>query len=388
MTNALDAVIAKLNQQYKKEVVKKGTSQIYVDKIPFSSPRANYMTYGGVPIGKGTEFLGTEGGGKTTSALDITAQAQKKAKREYNKELGELRDEIDALEEKGNKSDAKRLDKLKKEYGTLNERGPRRCVYLDLENTLDEEWAEKIGVDLDELYLMKPDDETAEQVLQMVLDLIDSGMVLLLVIDSLPMLVSQKVFEEDLSKKQYGGIAGVVTDFCGKVSPMLSRNHTALVIINQIREDLNNPHNQFHTSGGRALRHFYSLRMFFRKGSFINEANEEVPLRTADPSGNMVDITIVKTKVCKPDRRVGQYTIRYDLAIDVVQDTVFMALNYKLIHKSGAWYSLVNEDGEIIEDAEGELKFQGMPKLLAYLRDDDDMFDEIYDAVHAKMAEV
>lgn len=390
MASKLDAVVAKLNQKYKKEVIKVGTSQIYVDKIHFSSPRANYMTYGGIPIGKSTEFFGPEGGGKTTSALDITAQAQKKARRDFDAELGALRNNLEALEAKNNKSDQKKIVALKKEVDDLEEIGPRRCVYIDLENTLDEDWAEKIGVDLDSLYLMRPDDETAEEILQMVIDLIESGMIILLVIDSIPMMIGQNVYDEDMSKKSYGGIAGALADFSKRVTAPLSGNKTALLSINQIREDLENPRNMYKTPGGAAWKHFHSLRLYFRKGSFINNANEEVPLRTADPSGNMVDIHVVKTKVCKPDRRVGQYTIRYDISIDVLNDTVFMAENYGFIHKSGSWFYLVDaETGKYIEDANGDdLKFQGMSNLKKYLREDEEIFQEIYDAVNEKLQEV
>jgi recombination protein RecA len=387
--SVLDDVIAKMNAKYKKNIVQVGVSTIYVEKIPFSSPKVNYMTYGGIPIGKGTEFLGPEGGGKTTSALDITGQAQKKAQRDFDRMIGALRSELVTLEEKNNKSDQKKIETLKKDIKTLNEKGPRRCVYIDLENTLDEKWAEKIGVDLNSLLLMRPDDETAEEVLQMVLDMIDSGEIELLVIDSLPMLVSKRVFEESLDKKQYGGIAGVVTDFVGKVSPILNRAHTAFIIINQIRQNFDNPHDQFNTPGGQALRHFFSLRMFFRKGTFLNKDNEEVPLRTANPSGNIVDVTIVKTKICKPDRRIGQYTINYERAIDVLADTVFMAINYGFIMKSGTWYYLMDTStGEILSDNDGEVKFHGEAKLLEYLRNDEEIFDEIYDAVQTKLAEV
>lgn len=388
--NALEAAIQKINAKHKKELIQVGTSRIYVDKIPFGSPRANYMTYGGIPIGKSTEFFGPEGGGKTTSALDITAQAQKKANREHETSLSALRDELSDLEEKDNKSDQKKIQKLREELEKLTEQGPRRCVYIDLENTLDEEWAEKIGVDLDNLYLIRPDDETAEEILQMVLDLIESGMIILLVIDSIPMMIGQKVYEEDLSKKSYGGIADVLADFSKRVSSLISTTRTALLSINQIREDLQNPHNQYKTPGGSAWKHFHSMRLYFRKGSLIDTDNNEVPLRTADPAGNIVDIHLVKTKACKPDRRIGQYTIRYDIAVDVLSDTVFMALKYGFITQNKAWYYLVDQDtGEAIKSASGELKFNGRPALLEYLRyDGEEIFEEIYTAVNAKLAEV
>lgn len=385
--NPLDKVISEINKQYKTELVQKGTKMVYVEKIPFSSPRANYMTYGGIPIGKATEFFGPEGGGKTTSAIDIAAQAQKKAENDWSEAINQLRTEINELEEKGNKTDKKKIANLKAELEELQSNGPRQVVYVDAENTLDVEWAQLNGLNTDELILIRPQDHTAEQVLQMMLDLIDSGMVECMVLDSLPMLVSQNLYDENLEKKSYAGIAGPVTEFTRKVSPRLSKHRTALIIINQVRDNLDNPFDMFHTPGGRALRHLYALRLYFRKGSLLDEDNKEQPQRYAEPAGNIVDITVVKTKICKPDRRLGQYTLNYTTGIDVMNDTIDMAIKYNFIVQAGSWFQLINPDtGEILQDIAGEdLKFQGRAKLLEYLKDDEEMFEELYEAVTNKL---
>lgn len=379
--NPLQKVIEDINRKYKTELIQVGTEMVYVDKIPFTSPRANYATYGGIPVGKATEFFGAEGGGKTTSALDIAGQAQKKSKAEWDREIGEIEQRLSTLLEKNNKSDQDLIKNLKAKKEKLEEESWRKVVYVDAENTLDIEWAQKLGVDTNDLILIRPQDQTAEQVLQMILDIIDTGQVVLLVLDSIPMLVSQNLYDESLEKKSYAGIAGALTEFSRKVSAKISKHRTALLMINQIREDLENPYNQFNTPGGKALKHLYALRLFFRKGAFFDHNNVEQPNRCENPSGNMVDMTVVKTKVFKPDRRVGQYTLKYMDGVDVVGDTVYMAVKYGFIEQSGSWFYIKDPDGQVEERNGQPLKFQGKAKLLEFLKEDPEFFDSLYQCV-------
>jgi recombination protein RecA len=390
--NPLYEAIQKINDKYKAQLITEGTSRIYVDRIPFSSPRLNYMTYGGVPLGKATELLGAEGGGKTTTALDIVAQAQKKAMQEFEEQRKPIADRIAELEAKQqekelSKTDQKELKKLQEELAELDELGPRRCVYVDAENTLDEEWAEKIGVDLESLILVRLEDQTAEQALQIILDLIATGQVICLVLDSIPMLVSQKVYDESLEKKSYGGIADAMSTFCPKVSPLISKHKTALVMINQIREDMDNPHNMYKTPAGRALRHLYSLRLFFRRGALLDDKYNEIPQRSELAYGHIVDVSLVKTKICRPDRRTTQYTLMYDIGFDVANDLLFMAIKYGLIAVRGSYYYILNEDGEILMNGDEELKFQGKANILQFLREDEEIFEELWNKVNERLME-
>lgn len=384
-------VMNEMNKKFKEDVIQIGTGRIYVEKIPFTTPRANYCTYGGIPIGKATEFLGPEGGGKTTSAIQIVAEAQKKAKKDWQRKLKEVWAELKPLQEKNNKSDQDKIKKLNAALQELIDKGARKVIYIDAENTLDEDWAFSMGVDLDSLVLMRPTEQTAEQVLQEIINLVSAGNVELLVLDSVPMLVSQKLFDKTLEDKAYAGIADALTEFSRKISSPLSKNHTALLFINQIREDMDNPYNLYHTPGGRALRHLYALRIYFRKGKFINEKNEELTNSGAtEPAGNLVDMRIIKTKVCKPNRLVGQYTIKYDIGADVMTDTIDMAVRYGFIKQSGAWFYIMQEPdtGEVMKDAQdNDMKFQGRPNLIEYFREDPDLFEEIREAVNMKLSE-
>ena len=378
----LEQVISIINKEFGGEVVTKGTHRVYVEKIPFNSPRVNYLTYGGIPVGKSTEFFGEEGSGKTTSALVVVASAQRRARRLHEEELSFLSSE---LEQKLSKTVTKQHEERK---AYLEKAGPRKAVYVDTENSLDEEWARVHGVDTEEMVLIRPQDQTAEEVLQMMLDILKTGDVEILVLDSIPMLIPQQLYDENLDKKSYAGASAPLTQFASRVSAVISKHRTAMILINQMREDMNNPYNIYHTPGGRALKHLYGLRLFFRKGTYINIKNEELTrAASTEPAGNMVDVHVAKTKVCKPDRRIGQYTLKYHSGVDVLADTVYMAIKYNIIVQSGSWYSLISEDGEVLESNEGALKFQGMPKLLDYLHSDEDTFKEIYDAVGAKLIE-
>lgn len=378
MAKSLDQIIDEWNKDSGCIVAQKGIEEKVFKRIPFSSATANYMTYGGMPRGKAVEFFGPEGSGKTTSALDMIAQAQKIFEQEYEEELERLRSIVPTGVKQERQIKA-RLDNLK----------IKKCVYFDLENTLDLEWAQLLGVDVDNMYLVTPEADSAEKVLQKLLDMLDTGEVGLLVLDSVPHLVPQVIFEESMEKKSYGGVSGPMSVFCSRVPPHLTKSDALLIIINQEREDLDNPYSSYSTPGGRALKHLYTVRIRFRKGNLIDEGNREVPSRTPNPAGNIVQMEIIKSKAFKPNRRLGSYTLKYYEGIDQLADLVTMAMTYNFIIQGGSWYSFIDPDtGEVITDPDGnDLKFQGVAKLLQFLREDEYMFEELKEQVLAKIEE-
>lgn len=379
MTRKIDLIMNEINKKYKAELIHQGTDIIEIDKIPFSSPTANYMTYGGIPVGKFTEFYGGEGGGKTTSALDIVKNAQIKFKQVWEKKILELDEQIEALANRENKQDKAKRTKLEGEKSNLLEEGPKLVVYVDAEQTLDTQWAQLLGVNTEELILVRPQAETAEQVLQIIIDLVATGNVGLVVLDSIPMLVSQNIFDESMEKKSYGGISQALTTFCQKITPHLNTTQCAFIGINQVREDLSSMYNTESTPGGKAWKHACSLRIKVRKGSFLDENRGELTSRAENPAGNKVELTITKSKSCKSDRRLGYYTLSYTDGIDIVYDTVTVALQYGLVRKSGAWY--------YIQKGEEEQGFQGLAKILNYLRENDEELSILINTLEAKMNE-
>lgn len=363
----LDVLIKDFNKQYREEIAARGIARIQVARIPFSSPRANYMLYGGLPRGRIVEFAGEENGGKTTSALDAVANAQKLFKEEWQKEI----DDLEAIEKRKKEQDA-RLTYLKS-------RGPKQAVYLDCENTLDEDWAMLLGVNVDEMMVIKPMSQTAEQLFEMVLQIMETDEAGIVVIDSLGVMLSAQAYEKSMEEKTYGGIAAPLTLFSKKAELLCIKYNCTLIGINQMREDMKSPYGGMTTTGGKGWKHNCSLRLMFQKGSFIDESCNEIKRSSESPAGNLVSMNLVKTKICKPDRRIGFYTLNYTYGIDVLNDTVELAIKYGIINKAGAWFTFVDiETGEFITDDEDEIiKLQGKANVLEYLQENEHLFEEI-----------
>ena len=369
----LDILIKDFNKQYKEEIAARGIPKIETQKIPFSSPRANYMLYGGIPRGRIIEFAGEENGGKTTTALDVVANAQVLFQEEWEKEIKDL----EAIDKKKKEQQA-RLDYLKV-------RGAKHIVYADCENTLDEEWARLLGVDTDDMILLKPMSQTAEQIFEMLLQMIETDEVGLVIIDSLGVMLSAQAYEKSMEEKTYGGIAAALTLFSKKAELLCTKYNCTLIGINQMRENMDSPYGGMITTGGKGWKHNCSVRLMFQKGAYIDERGNELRRSAESPAGNLVMINIAKTKVCKPDRKVGFYTLNYDNGIDVIADTVEVALKYGIINQAGAWFTFIDLDtGEIISDDEGEqIKLQGKPNLIEYLEDNQYLLDEINNKIKA-----
>ena len=261
----------------------------------------------------------------------------------------------------------------------FEENGPKVVAYLDLENTLQTDWAEKLGVDIENILLIRPENQTGEQILQMAIDLVDSGGVGLMVIDSLPMLVPQQIYDETLEKKSMGGIAKVLGDFCNRVVPKLTVNDCTLIGINQVRENVSGYGPALITSGGRSWKHNCSMRLMVKKGDYLDEKCNVVSKSCKNPHGNIIDVSIEKTKTCRPDRKVGLCTLNYYYGINKLYDLVQLAMEYGFIIQSGSWFSVVNPaTGEVLADDEGNpMKYQGLPKVLANLKENEDLVNEL-----------
>ena len=224
-------VVQEVNKKFKSEVIFQSRVKYEQskNKLKFTSCRLNYMLYGGLPRGKLIEFAGEENSGKTTTALDAVGNAQVLFAQEYE-------DELKAFEEipKRNKSQ-------EEAYKHLKARGPLKCLFVDCENTLDEDWAELFGVNVDELWVVKPTNQTAEQVFDIVQNLLETGEFGLAVLDSLAVLISQDVYEESNEKRSYGGISIPLTRFTKQLVQICSRFNTTFIGINQLRDKINSP---------------------------------------------------------------------------------------------------------------------------------------------------
>ena len=323
----LDLIIKDLNKKMKVGNIQLGVDFQEVQKIPFSSCRLNYMTYGGIPVGRIAEFYGADGSGKTTTAIDVAGNAQKMF-----------------------------TDK--------------KVLFVDIEHTFDSCWATKLGLNCDDIIYLDPDSMGAEEVFNMMIELIDSGEISLCVLDSIGAMVSMQANEKQIGERTYGGVSMALTEFSKKITPVLSRTQTAFIGINQVRDDMNSMYGGTTTTGGRAWRHSCSTRLEFRKGNYIDDKDNKLSRACENPAGNIVNVALVKSKVCRPDRKVGFYTLKYLEGIDYVSDAVDVAIKMGLVMQGGAWFSLVDiETGEILN------KFQGKSKLVDYLKENDNYTD-------------
>ena len=363
-----EILFKEFNKKYKGELLTKGTATHHCQRIPFSSPRANYPLYGGIPRGRLTEFSGAEGSGKTTSCLDIVANAQKLF-------LQEWEDKINALEalEKPNKQEVAKLLELR-------ELGPQKILWADCENTFDDEWATILGVDVENLYFMAPQSQSAEQIFEIIINLIDTGEYGLVIIDSFGSMMSQQAYDKTMEDKTYGGIAAALTQFSKKAEMFCARTNCALIGINQIREDMNSMYGGTTTPGGKAWKHHCSVRLSFNKGDHFDDKYTKVAKTTYEnPFGHYVQIRVEKTKICKPNRKLGSYTLQYDCGINSVLDYVDLALKADIIKQGGAWFTFTDPDtGELLcDDIGSDIKVQGQRNLPAFLSEHDDYFQKV-----------
>ena len=169
-----------------------------------------------------------------------------------------------------------------------------------------------------------------------------------------------------------------LTKFCNIVVPLLGKYNCMCIMINQVREDLNNQYNEFITPGGRGFKHNCSVRLMFRQGSFIDVNNRELTRGAENPAGNLVKVHIEKSKICRSDRRTGFYTLNYLNGIDYLSDTIDVLMWLGAINQRGAYFDLLNiETGEVLYDG----KIQGKPALLKLLREDPELFKKLQDQI-------
>lgn len=361
-------IINKKKRDWNCNTLMDGGKTSHGKKLPFSSPLLNYSTYGGIPRNQITEFFGENGGGKSSSAVDVCKNANKIFHDEFQNSVDKLREKLDS----GDKLIAAELE-------DLLERGPKRILYIDLEHSFDSEWAHTLGIDDGSIDIMQPPDVVAEDILQSVQELIETGELGLVVIDSIPSLVTRQELEKKYGERTVASLAGLLTVFCRKIVPILTRYECTLLVINQIRDNLDNPY-VINTPGGKALKFYCSLRMLFRIGSPVDFLGNELPTNSENPAGYIVTAKIVKQKSAPWDRRNGTYYLMAHSGIRIDMDYAKLATTkYDIIRKAGAWYSICDpETKQPLEDKNGKpIKLNGFAKVLDYLQENPEYFDKL-----------
>lgn len=341
------------------------------DKIPFSSPLMNWCTYGGIPRYKITEFFGSEGGGKTTTAVDICKNAIKIFNDEHQKEIDRLREQIS--------SGVKTADA---ELEDLIECGPKKVLYIDLEHAFDGKWSETLGISESDMDIMQPPNVVAEDILQTIMEIIETGEVGLVVLDSIPSLIPKTELEKKLGEKTVAALAGLLCIFCRKIISLLTRYKCTLLMINQIRDNLNNPY-VVNTPGGKAPKFYASLRIQFRIGKPVDFLGNELPMNTENPAGYLVVASLVKQKSAPWDRKQGTYYLMCQSGIRPDFDYALLAVNkYGIIQKAGAWFTVCDPyTGEVLMDNTLDkpkpVKLNGLAKVYDFLNSHAEYYEKL-----------
>lgn len=266
----------------------------------------------GLPKGRVTEIYGPESSGKTTLALSVIAEAQK---------IG------------------------------------GSAAFVDAEHALDPEYAQKIGVNLDDLLISQPD--TGEQALEITETLVRSNALDVIVVDSVAALVPRAEIEGEMGDSMMGVQARLMSQALRKLTGAISKSNTIVIFINQIRMKIGvmfgNPET---TTGGNALKFYSSVRLDIRRKEAIKDGDEVI--------GNHVGVKVVKNKVAPPFK-TAEFDIMYNKGIDGDGEIVDLGVKYGFIDKAGAWFSYGEEKiGQGREGAKNYLKEN--PKLAAEIK--------------------
>ena len=289
---ALDAAVGQIQKQFGKGAIMKLGDQaeaLNVEAIPTGSLSLDIaLGVGGIPRGRIVEIYGPESSGKTTVALHMVAEVQKR--------------------------------------GGI-------AGFIDAEHALDPEYARHLGVDIDNLLISQPD--TGEQALEICDALVRSGAIDIIVIDSVAALVPKAEIEGDMGDSHVGLQARLMSQALRKLTGVISKSRTATVFINQIREKVGvmfgNPET---TTGGRALKFYSTVRMDVRRIESIKNGNDVV--------GNRTRVKVVKNKVAPPFKQ-AEFDIMYGQGISHEGCLVDLGVQYNIVNKSGAWYSYGDE---------------------------------------------
>lgn len=321
---ALEIALAQIEKQFGKGAVMKlgdAAMKISVSTIPSGCLELDQaLGVGGLPRGRIIEIYGPESSGKTTIALHAIAEAQK---------LG----------------------------GT--------AAFIDAEHALDPVYAENLGVDVNELYISQPD--TGEQALEIAEAMVRSGAIDIVVVDSVAALVPKAEIEGDMGDSHVGLQARLMSQALRKLAGVISKSNTIVIFINQLREKVGvmfgNPET---TTGGKALKFYASIRMDVRRLDSIKNGAEFVGSRTR--------IKVVKNKVAPPFK-TAEFDIIYGEGISKESSVLDMAVERKIINKTGAWY------------AYNDMRMaQGRDNARLFLKDNKELCDEIEARIRAEMA--
>ncbi|MDI4650966.1 MULTISPECIES: recombinase RecA [Pseudoalteromonas] len=311
---ALDAALSQIERQFGKgSIMKLGDNKaLDIEAISTGSLGIDIaLGIGGLPTGRIVEVYGPESSGKTTLTLQVIAEAQKQGK---------------------------------------------TCAFVDAEHALDPVYAQKLGVNIDDLLVSQPD--TGEQALEICDMLVRSSAVDVVIVDSVAALTPKAEIEGDMGDSHMGLQARLMSQALRKLTGNIKRSNTLCIFINQIRMKIGvmfgNPET---TTGGNALKFYSSVRIDIRRIGSVKEGDEVV--------GNETRVKVVKNKVAPPFKQ-AEFIIMYGEGISKQGELIDLGVKHKIVEKSGAWYSY-----------NGNKVGQGKANSIKFLKDNPEIADEI-----------
>lgn len=321
-SKAIESALSQIEKKFGKGSIMKMGERVVEDIGAISTNCLSLdaaIGIGGVPRGRIIEIYGPESSGKTTLALQVVASAQS---------LGGI------------------------------------AAYIDAEHAMDPEYAGKLGVNVDELFISQPD--SGEQALEIAETLVRSNSVDVIVIDSVAALVPRAELDGDMGDSLPGLQARLMSQALRKITGIVSNSRTCFIFINQLREKIGvffgSPET---TTGGKALKFYASVRLDIRRIGAIKEGDKHV--------GNRTRVKVVKNKVAPPFREC-EFDITYGEGISREGDLLDLASNNNVVDKSGAWFSY-----------KGERMGQGRENVKNMLKENREMFDRIEYDVKVKL---
>lgn len=319
---ALDLAVGQIEKTHGKGTIMKLGDQP-LNNVPSISTGSLSVDYalgiGGVPRGRVTEIYGPESSGKTTLALHVIAEAQKAG---------------------------------------------GHAAMIDAEHAFDPKYGKALGINIEELLISQPD--SGEQALEITETLIRSSALDVVVVDSVAALVPRAELDGEMGDSQVGLQARLMSQALRKLTGIVSKTHTSVIFINQLREKIGvmfgNPET---TTGGRALKFYSSVRMDIRRIGAIKKGDEV--------TGNRTKLKIVKNKVAPPFKEV-EFNILYGHGISRMGELLDLAVNHEIIQKRGSWYRY---DGEPIG--------QGSDSAIQFLEEDENLRNKIEQMVREKL---
>ena len=322
-TKALDIAVGQIEKQFGKGSIMRLGQRGAIAPIEAISTGAISIDFalgiGGLPRGRVIEIFGPESSGKTTLALQVIAEAQ---------------------------------------------RGGGMAAFVDAEHALDAQYAQKLGVDLENLLVSQPDH--GEQALEITEVLIRSNSVDVVVVDSVAALVPKAEIDGEMGEAQMGLQARLMSQALRKLTGVVSKSKTTLIFINQLREKIGvmfgNPET---TTGGRALKFYASVRIDIRRIASIKDGDQIIGGRTR--------VKVVKNKVAPPFRE-SEFDIMYGEGISREGDLIDLAVEKRIVEKSGAWFAF-----------SGERLGQGRENAKQFLKENPDIRRTIEDRVRREL---